>query len=343
MSEFDPLFSAAEQKYGLPPGILKATAYVESKFDPNATSPTGVRGLMQINGANAKHYGGNRLDPTQAVDMAGRLWSENMKATGGDIDKSAVRYNGGGDPNYVAKLHGYLSQQPQQAPQSSDPIEAALTGGTAPPARPAAPTTNDPIELALSGAHGGGDAAPLPNVAANNAGDPNRSDGGSHYRNDLGRNGLGDAAGDNFGAGSLGAGGAPVQRRPDGQPDGSNNSQGWQDGSFVHGLDNFFGGAASGVGNVLGTGAMGIGWGLDKLGVTTGAADKIARDNAAAQARLSGDIPNPEGYAAGAGRLAVRGGTILTKRGVTSPAELSLLLQSGEPAQPIAQLPSVRT
>lgn len=48
---------------------------------------------------------------------------------------------------------------------------------------------------------------------------------------------------------------------------------------------------------------MGVGWGLDKLGVTTGATDKIDADNAAAEARLSSHMYNPDGYAAGGGRL----------------------------------------
>ena len=299
MSEFDPLFSAAEQKYGLPPGILKATAYVESKFDPSATSPTGVRGLMQINGANAKHYGGNRLDPAQSVDMAGRLWSENMKATGGDIDASAVRYNGGGDPHYVAKLHGYLSQQ-GQAP--SDPIEAALTGGNAPAPHPAAPVSNDPIELALSGAHGGGDATPLPHGAVVDPGNQGGGDLGLHAQNAPGRNGVGDGAGGSGGTDGLSAGGASLQRLGDGQAGGP-DTQGSQGGSFLQGLSDFGVGTASGIGNVIGTGAMGIGWGLDKLGVTTGAVDKIDRDNAAAQDRLNSHMYTPEGWAAGGGRL----------------------------------------
>lgn len=61
---------------------------------------------------------------------------------------------------------------------------------------------------------------------------------------------------------------------------------------------------------------MGIGWGLDKLGVkpslnlsdlvagVTTNVGKIDRDNAAAQDRLSSHMYNPEGWAAGGGRLA---------------------------------------
>ena len=170
MSEYDPLFAAAEQKYGLPPNILKATAAVESSFDPNATSPTGVRGLMQIDGKNARHFGGNRLDPAQAIDMAGQLWAQNMKATNGDIDASAVRYNGGGDPNYVNKMHSFLTgQQGQPKPQGND-LSSIVGATTAPQAAPTHASSGNSLESIVGNAMPATDATPLPNVAAGTAG-----------------------------------------------------------------------------------------------------------------------------------------------------------------------------
>ncbi len=164
MSGFDSLFSSAEQQYGLPPGILAATAHVESRLNPQAVSPKGALGLMQIMPATAQALGVNPLDPAQAVQGAAKLWHQNLQASGGDIDKAAMMYNAGPKPShwnnpetraYPGKLAAALGPQTQGG---GDPIEAALSGqptdaptaaSPAPPQAPADP--HDPIESALAG------------------------------------------------------------------------------------------------------------------------------------------------------------------------------------------------
>ena len=48
--------------------LLAAMAYQESRWDPNATSPTGVRGMMMLTKPTAKELGvENRLDVTQSL------------------------------------------------------------------------------------------------------------------------------------------------------------------------------------------------------------------------------------------------------------------------------------
>jgi soluble lytic murein transglycosylase-like protein len=108
MSGFDPIFSATEQKYNLPPGILKATAQVETHFNPKAVSPQGAEGLMQLLPSTAQGLGVDPYDVPHAIDGAGRLWAQNLKASGGDIDRAAMMYHGGNDTRqWGPKTHAY--------------------------------------------------------------------------------------------------------------------------------------------------------------------------------------------------------------------------------------------
>jgi membrane-bound lytic murein transglycosylase F len=68
-----PHFHDAQEKTGVEWRLLAAVAYQESKWDPFATSETGVRGLMQITEETAKHLGiRDRMDPGGSVLGAAR-------------------------------------------------------------------------------------------------------------------------------------------------------------------------------------------------------------------------------------------------------------------------------
>lgn len=49
------------------PLLLTAVIYQESRFNPHATSKTGVRGLMQLTSGTARLLGVNRLDPKDSI------------------------------------------------------------------------------------------------------------------------------------------------------------------------------------------------------------------------------------------------------------------------------------
>ena len=71
------LFHDAQEKSGIEWRLLAAIAYQESQWDPAATSPTGVRGIMQITEDTARHLGvRDLLDPAQNVVAAGRYLHE---------------------------------------------------------------------------------------------------------------------------------------------------------------------------------------------------------------------------------------------------------------------------
>jgi membrane-bound lytic murein transglycosylase F len=65
---YKPLFQQAQLETGLDWRFLAALAYQESHWDPNATSPTGVRGMMMLTGETADRLGvKNRLDPLESI------------------------------------------------------------------------------------------------------------------------------------------------------------------------------------------------------------------------------------------------------------------------------------
>ena len=73
------LFRDAQGKTGIDWRFLAALAYQESKWDPGATSETGVRGFMQITEDTARRLGvTNLLDPGQNV-LAGARYLRDLK------------------------------------------------------------------------------------------------------------------------------------------------------------------------------------------------------------------------------------------------------------------------
>lgn len=66
------LLRAAENKYGIPFGLLVRQAWQESRFNPSAVSPAGAKGLMQFMPATAAEWGVSVFDPASSADGAGR-------------------------------------------------------------------------------------------------------------------------------------------------------------------------------------------------------------------------------------------------------------------------------
>ncbi len=70
-------FYAAENLTGIDWRLLAALAYHESHWDPLATSPTNVRGIMMLTEDTADHLGvDNRLDPASSIRGGARYLAE---------------------------------------------------------------------------------------------------------------------------------------------------------------------------------------------------------------------------------------------------------------------------
>ncbi|WP_251977655.1 membrane-bound lytic murein transglycosylase MltF [Salinicola avicenniae] len=73
LPRFVPYFKEAARETGFDWRLLAALGYQESHWEPDATSPTGVRGLMMLTRPTASEVGiDNRLDPRQSVDGGAR-------------------------------------------------------------------------------------------------------------------------------------------------------------------------------------------------------------------------------------------------------------------------------
>lgn len=69
LPEYQLLFEKAGQDFDLDWRLLAAIAYQESYWDPNATSPTGVRGMMMLTDETADQLGiTDRLDAAQSIE-----------------------------------------------------------------------------------------------------------------------------------------------------------------------------------------------------------------------------------------------------------------------------------
>lgn len=73
LPRYDELFKQAAREQHFDWKLLAAVGYQESHWDPEATSPTGVRGLMMLTNATAEEVGvANRLDAAQSIEGGAR-------------------------------------------------------------------------------------------------------------------------------------------------------------------------------------------------------------------------------------------------------------------------------
>lgn len=82
---YQAFFEEAAAEHGLDWRLIAAMGYQESHWDPDAVSPTGVRGIMMLTLKTAKDMGiKNRLDPESSISGGARYF----KKTLGRIDEN---------------------------------------------------------------------------------------------------------------------------------------------------------------------------------------------------------------------------------------------------------------
>ena len=88
MPDFRLLVAEAAERYDIDPLLLTAVIYQESRFDAQAVSRTGVRGLLQLTSATAGDLGlTDRTDPRQSV-MGGARY---LRSLYDDLDGMGLR------------------------------------------------------------------------------------------------------------------------------------------------------------------------------------------------------------------------------------------------------------
>jgi soluble lytic murein transglycosylase-like protein len=89
------LADAAAEKYGLSRHLVRSVMSAESGFQPQAVSPKGAIGLMQLMPTTARDLGANPHDPAQNVDAGTRYLRDLLVKYDGRLWHALAAYNAG--------------------------------------------------------------------------------------------------------------------------------------------------------------------------------------------------------------------------------------------------------
>jgi soluble lytic murein transglycosylase-like protein len=98
------LVTRAAERAGLPPAIVHSIARAESAYQPNAISPKGAIGLMQLMPGTAAELNADPRDPAQNADAGARYLRQLLQKYDGVVSKAVAAYNAG--PGAVDKYNG---------------------------------------------------------------------------------------------------------------------------------------------------------------------------------------------------------------------------------------------
>ena len=93
---YDHIISNLSNKYGVSAGLVKAVMHTESSFNPNARSPVGAQGLMQLMPATAQRFKvSNAYDPQQNIEGGVKYLGWLLKRFDGNLTLALAGYNAG--------------------------------------------------------------------------------------------------------------------------------------------------------------------------------------------------------------------------------------------------------
>ncbi len=104
LPEYESLFKKASDENNLDWKLLASISYQESKWNNNAVSPTGVRGVMMLTQNTAKMLNVDRLKPDESIAGAARYFSSLLEKYSSyneitKINLALASYNAG--PNHI--------------------------------------------------------------------------------------------------------------------------------------------------------------------------------------------------------------------------------------------------
>ncbi len=99
------MVQAAARQHGVDAGLALAVATAESDLSPQAISPAGAMGVMQLMPDTARVLGvRNTFDPRENIDGGVRYLKQMLDTFGGDVVKAVAAYNAG--PEAVQRYGG---------------------------------------------------------------------------------------------------------------------------------------------------------------------------------------------------------------------------------------------
>lgn len=102
---YNRIIESVSKKYKLDQKLIHAVIYVESAYQPDALSPKGAQGLMQLMPGTAKRYGvSDAFDPDQNISGGSQYLRDLLDRYDGDRTLALAAYNAG--ENAVKKYDG---------------------------------------------------------------------------------------------------------------------------------------------------------------------------------------------------------------------------------------------
>lgn len=97
-SEYSEYIEAAATRYRIPASLVRAVMHAESAFDPNAVSPKGASGLMQLMPGTAQEmFVRDIFDAKENIEGGTRYLRILANEFNGDMVKMVAAYNAGPD------------------------------------------------------------------------------------------------------------------------------------------------------------------------------------------------------------------------------------------------------
>ncbi|HEX4860271.1 MAG TPA: lytic transglycosylase domain-containing protein [Rhizomicrobium sp.] len=91
-------------RHDMSPSLVEAVAWQESRWNQDAVSPKGARGVMQLMPGTARSLGVDARDLGSNVDGGAAYLAQMLRRFDGDIVRSLAAYNAG--PEAVARYNG---------------------------------------------------------------------------------------------------------------------------------------------------------------------------------------------------------------------------------------------
>jgi soluble lytic murein transglycosylase-like protein len=185
ISNLDAVVSAASSRNNIDPDLINSVIRAESGFNPNAISPKGAQGLMQLMPQTAAHLGiQNAMDPIANVEGGTRYLRELLAHYDNDLIKALAAYNAG--PERVEQYHGvppypetlayvariirdfirakFAQQRPQPDPLDNRGVEQNVKATA-----PGGPKIERPSAVRDTSSAGAGSGAAISNIAESNS------------------------------------------------------------------------------------------------------------------------------------------------------------------------------